>query len=531
MTTAKRVAISAPVGQSFLGGSPGSRAPFFVAGRDDYGYGFGGHGASLAPVVTAADDSLTVGTSVAASALIASATSASGAAITNYLFIASGPGAGSFVLNGQSYPANAGIIISAADLANLTYVAGAVAGAVDIQIEAFAGAIGSRLATSVVTQTAATTLTDSAIAADVAAQLGSGDTLTYAGLLKILQDAAVGGMTAAKYESLQTLASWLNGSGADAIATSGYLQSIADALIDGAGRGLGYAAGGNGGLSANSSAAQVTALINQWLLGTNQPGTNVTRVGGANLASTYQASPLPLYGASGAPVNTDVNQGNTGDCYFLAALGEVALKDPNAIESMIVSDGGGVYGVRFEVNGQDDWVTVNSNLPTLTASSPWANGSNLEFANGNVLWPALLEKAFAEITPGDSYAAISGGTGAVLSEITGQSVSDISLTFNRWTSSAAETAALKTDNTTLAAAFSSGQELLVGTSSSVSGADLVASHMFEVTGYNSAAESLTLHNPWGSAAATKQPMDFSISLAALAKDDCLVYYTIGKPLA
>ena len=496
----------------------------------------GGAGRSAAPVVTAADDSLTVGTSVAASALIASATDASGAAITEYSFRVSGAGAGSFLLNGETYTAGAWVTVTAADLAQLTYVAGPTAGAVDIQIEAFAGALGSRIATSVVTQTAATAVADTGIAADLSAELGPGRTLTYAGLLKILEDAASGGMSAAKYQSLQTLASWLNGSGANTISTSAYLEFIADDVIDGQGRSSGFGglgilgAGRSGGLSATSTAAQVDDLIDQWFLGTNEPATNVTRVGGARLASTYQTSSLPLYGASGAPVYTDVNQGNTGDCYFLAAIGEVALQDPNALESMIVSDGGGVYGVRFDVNGQDDWVTVNSSLPTLTAASPWANGSNLEFANGNVLWPALLEKAFAEITPGDSYAAISGGTGAVLSEITGQSVSDISLAFGRRTSSTAQTAALSSDNSTLGAAFSAGQELLVGTSGYVSGADLVADHMFEVTGYNTATQTLTLHNPWGSAASSSQQIDFSISLASLAKDDCVVYYTSGKAI-
>lgn len=518
--------LSASFGFGFGGGSV---SPFIFNPI----FGFGGGGRSAAPVVTAADDSLTVGTSVAASALIASATDASGAAITEYSFRVAGAGAGSFLLNGETYSAGAWVTVTAADLAELSYVAGARAGAVDIEIEAFAGAQGSRIATSVVTQIAATAVADSSIAADLTAELGAGRTLTYAGLLKILEDAAAGGMSAAKYESLQTLASWLNGSGANAIAASGYVQSIAASLIDGPGQGSGFGGFGVGGsaLGATSSAAQVDDLIDRWFLGTDEPSTNVARVGGARLASTYQTSPLPLYGAANAPLYTDVNQGNTGDCYFMAAIGEVALQDPNAIESMIVSDGGGVYGVRFEVDGQDDWVTVNSSLPTLTSASPWANGSDLEFANGDVLWPALLEKAFAEVSPGDSYAAISGGTGAVLSEITGQSVSDITFGFGRRSSGAAQSAALSNDNATLGAAFASGQDLLVGTPGYVSGSDLVADHMFEVTAYNAATQTLTLHNPWGSAAASSQTIDFSITLASLAKDDCVVYYTGGKAVA
>ena len=93
-------------------------------------------------------------------------------------------------------------------------------------------------------------------------------------------------------------------------------------------------------------------------------------------------STLPLYGPSGAPTIQDVNQGYLGDCYFLSSLGEVALQDPSAIENMIASNGNGTYSVRFYVNGKPDYATVNSQLPVMGGGYEWANGSQLEFANG-----------------------------------------------------------------------------------------------------------------------------------------------------
>ena len=59
------------------------------------------------------------------------------------------------------------------------------------------------------------------VTADIAA-LESGGSLSYASVLKILQDAAVGGMTQAKFSALQTLAGELNVSGG--ISTSAYVQ-------------------------------------------------------------------------------------------------------------------------------------------------------------------------------------------------------------------------------------------------------------------------------------------------------------------
>ena len=62
--------------------------------------------------------------------------------------------------------------------------------------------------------------------------------------------------------------------------------------------------------------------------------------------------------------------------------------------------------MRFHIDGQDNYVTVDNHPPTMT-SAQWENGSSFEFAKGAVAW-APLGKACAglveqsDVTPGVS---------------------------------------------------------------------------------------------------------------------------------
>jgi hypothetical protein len=358
----------------------------------------------------------------------------------------------------------------------------------------------------------------------------------YNEMLAILQNDAVGGMTAAKFSALQTLASSLNTSGG--MTASAYVQQITDDVVFGNSanakwNGGSATASALGNLTATSSQTVVDELIGKWFLGTDLPSTSVAALGQSNMNPTYQPTTLPLYGASGSPSYKDVNQGYVGDCYFVAALGETALQDPSKIESMISSNGNGTYSVDFNINGAADYVTVNDELPTM-ASASYPNGSNLEFANGSVAWVGLIEKAYAELneqtnvphggelnTAGNAYEDIAGGNQDGLIEITGQSVDTYTPT------SAMSAAALKTLATTLGADFSAGGELLVATPGNSTG-NLVSSHMFEVIGVNAATGTLTLQNPWNTANSDASiAMTFTETLAQLAAAACAVYATNG----
>jgi Calpain family cysteine protease len=300
-------------------------------------------------------------------------------------------------------------------------------------------------------------LANPGIEADVAKDLQSGS-LSYSADLSILEDAAAGGMTASKFSTLQTFASELNTTGG--ISVSPYVQQITDDVI------FGNSANATllGNLTAASTQTHADDLIGEWFLGTNLPSLNLAPVGQANLNPAYKASTLPLYGASGAPTYQDVNQGYLGDCYFLSSLGEVALKDPSAIESMISANGNGTYSVRFFVNGQPDYVTVNSQLPVMSGYQ-WANGSQLEFANGKTDdWVALVEKAYAQLnaqtnaphgmelnSASDSYAGITAGNGFALTLVTDQPETATSLYTNESTS------ALGSILANMASSFSAGE--------------------------------------------------------------------------
>ena len=105
------------------------------------------------------------------------------------------------------------------------------------------------------------------------------NSLSYNAMLTILQDAAVGGMTATKFSTLQTLAAMLNQ--ANGITVSTYVQQIADDVILGNSANATWNGGSStattlGNLSATSTQTQVNELIGKWFLGTDLPSLSVS---------------------------------------------------------------------------------------------------------------------------------------------------------------------------------------------------------------------------------------------------------------
>src|SRR5271165_1615660 len=151
----------------------------------------------------------------------------------------------------------------------------------------------------------------------------------------------------------------------------------------------------------------------------------------------YSTVTAPLYGTAG-PTMSDINQGYLGDCYLLSSLAEVANQDPSAIESMITNNGNGTYGVRFYVDDQARYVTVDSQL---------ANGGT-EFNKASNILGGLIEQAYAEVqaqgvitgngvNDGNSFSTIGNGGGPefALEEITGAStITDFDPGRSSWTS-------------------------------------------------------------------------------------------------
>jgi len=380
-------------------------------------------------------------------------------------------------------------------------------------------------------------LDDAQIRADVAQELGAGNSLSHQGMLHILDDAAIGGMTESKFSTLETLASLLNTP--DGIATSAYVQDITHKLIDGDPANAFWTGGqpkptALGDLSSTSTEAQADQLIDKWFLGTDHP--NTTHAGAGHVVPTWEVQHGPLFGDNG-PSYLDVNQGIAGDCWFLSTLADVALQDPSAIKSMITDNGQGTYGVRFFVDGVATYVTVDNQLPFVTTTWDNGNGSKLEFANGakgQPIWAELVEKAFAQLnaepdaihghttnTASNAYSGINDGEASnALAEITGQS----SITYYA--------SKLIANVKTIGEAFESGEALMVSFGGLPTGyqGNLVEDHVMEIIGYNAGDGVFTIHNPWGSANESAKSMTFTMSAQDLANVGASITVAQGTAL-
>jgi len=278
---------------------------------------------------------------------------------------------------------------------------------------------------------------------------------------------------------------WLFGS-------SSYLTDLTRNVVLGNTANAHFKGGALGNLTAGSAASKLDKLVDKWFFGADHPVASYP-----NLTVTYTTAQGSLFGAGG-PQYTDVHQGATGDCYFVATLAEVAQESPSAITDMFIVNGDGTYGVRFFQNGNARYVTVDSMLPTY--SGGWflyANMGDHAGSSSNVLWVALAEKAYAQMNESgwlrqaswgggqNSYEGIEGG---MFSDATKQIANRTG--FDYYVNGASDAAALNNAVT---------QHKLVGFASKGSPIDsrIVGNHQYIVVAYNHSTQTVTLFNPWG----------------------------------
>lgn len=243
-----------------------------------------------------------------------------------------------------------------------------------------------------------------------------------------------------------------------------------------------------GNLVAGSSSTLLNRLVDKWFLGVDTPTVTVNNL-------TYTNATGTLFNVG--PSLNDIKQGYVGDCYLLAALGSIASRNQQAIRDIFDDNGDGTFTVRFFGRNSAgvataDYVTVNRRLPTYSSIYLYYAGLGAKTSDPNaVLWVALAEKAYAQWNETgragrdgtNSYAGIEGGW---MSEVNFQILGYNSTNYSFST----------TTQQTLINAIHSGLAVTAGTKTSVP-SNLVASHAYSITGYNSSTGRFTLYNPWG----------------------------------
>jgi pyrrolidone-carboxylate peptidase len=96
---------------------------------------------------------------------------------------------------------------------------------------------------------------------------------------------------------------------------------------------------------------------------------------------------------------SDVNQGNIGDCYFMALLAAIAEVRPDAIEQMVKPNADGSFTVSFFApDGKKIQQVVWPDFPTgASGAASFAGHGDNDNVYGKELWPMLIEKAWMQV--------------------------------------------------------------------------------------------------------------------------------------
>lgn len=277
-------------------------------------------------------------------------------------------------------------------------------------------------------------------------------------------------------------------------ASGDYVDKLAADVVNGSVANAKYLGQTLGNLAAGATTAKMENLIGKWFLGTDHP---VASGDAYKQYSGYRQFSGTLF-VSGATYS-DIKQGYLGDCYFMSTLGEVALRNPSAITNMFIVNGDGTFTVKFFNNGQANYVTVDSYLPTDSSGRAIYAGLGMVYNNtANELWTALAEKAYVQLNElgwervglsgngQNAYASISGGyVYAAQGQVTGQNTVAFTAT------------ATGTSFSTFVAAWNQGKSIGFASKAKPASTTVVGGHAYAVVGYNATNQTVTLFNPWG----------------------------------
>jgi hypothetical protein len=188
-----------------------------------------------------------------------------------------------------------------------------------------------------------------------------------------------------------------------------------------------------------------------------------------------------LFGSG--PVMTDMNQGQIGDCYFLASIQSLAFAQPGMLEDMAVDLGDGTYAVQFERNGNATYVRVDGDLPV----APWGGLYYAHPQSGGAEWASIFEKAYAFFRTGAStYDSLNWGW-------TGSAFYDLGVTTNSFGPNNGIFA-------TLTSALANNKAIAAISPGNVpSGIPIISSHAYSIVATSTVdgTQYITVRNPWG----------------------------------
>lgn len=224
---------------------------------------------------------------------------------------------------------------------------------------------------------------------------------------------------------------------------------------------------------------------------------DAARPGGAKGSTTndWLDPTTPVIGEH--PSKDDIRQTGYGDCVVLSATGAMINADSGWAGSHVSDNGNGTVSVKlFDSQGQEQWVTVTTDLPANEAGDQKGAQPG---DNGN--WPAYIEKALAQVYTEDdardgtaegappdiahgpgNYRAIEGNWGPdAFKYLAGPNVEQTSDAENLWKAAAEGRPALVTTLGDLPEGAPNGY---------------VAGHAYFVTGMDERGN-LLLQNPYG----------------------------------
>lgn len=269
-----------------------------------------------------------------------------------------------------------------------------------------------------------------------------------------------------------------------------------------------------GFLQGGSTQLHMNRLIDKWFLGADRP---MAKSYDKTVDYTYQLTAGSLF-VNGVTQN-DVNQGNLGDCYFLAGLAATAKQTPSIITNMFLDNGDGTWTVKlYKNNGNVDYVTVDKYLPVNSAGKlVFAETGSLATSSSNELWVALAEKAYAQMNESNaigqdgtnSYNGIGDETDAS-NGINGGSCS-WGLIAATGATTTFHSQITTVSSSTLQNAMTTGRKVAFGTPGTPPNSDVVGNHCYALVGYNSTTGKFKLYNPWGAGASKPDFVELTVS--------------------